>query len=235
MSNPSSREQLKDWCLHNKYYNWYMMIIEKAQNRSFSDCNLYCEKHHILPKSLLKNNDTILLTAREHFVCHLLLPKMLKNKQHVTKMQIALHRLVHGNKYDVYCKSSKSYEILKTWHSAAASERSREFWNSLSKDQRSDMRRAVKNGRYGKAVSEETRMKISKANKGRLSKENHPLWKVGHSEETKKKVSASKRGKGIGKKWFNNGHCEKFDYPENKPMDFFFGRLKGAVNVSSII
>ena len=51
------------------------------------------------------------------------------------------------------------------------------------------MKSGSKNGRYGKKVSIETREKISKANKGKLKGENHPLWKIGHSQETKNKMS----------------------------------------------
>jgi hypothetical protein len=55
----------------------YNAIIEKAkkENRK-KGCGVYYEKHHILPRCL-KGKDTpdnvILLTAKEHFICHRLL------------------------------------------------------------------------------------------------------------------------------------------------------------------
>ena len=88
------------------------------------------------------------------------------------------------------------------------------------------MRSGENNGRYGKEVSESTRQKIGDANRGRLVGDKHPLWIVGHSEESKKKMSSSKKGKGIGKRWFNDGIKETFDYLENKPSEFKLGRLK---------
>ena len=133
MSSPATREQLKDWCFQNKYTKWYFSIIENAENRYNQTDKSYKEKHHILPKSIFKNNDTVHLTAREHFICHMLLPKMLKDKKHKRKMKLALHRLIHGNKNQIYCKSSKIYNILKKWHSDAAKERTNEYWsNSLN-------------------------------------------------------------------------------------------------------
>ena len=62
--------------LQNKYSNWYFNIIKQAQTRTISG---YTEKHHIIPKSLGGNNtkdNLVALTAREHFVCHLLLTRM---------------------------------------------------------------------------------------------------------------------------------------------------------------
>ena len=66
---------------HRKIYD---SIIEKARNenrirKSYSErkkenfVSQYYENHHIIPKCLGgsdKNENRVLLTAREHFVCH---------------------------------------------------------------------------------------------------------------------------------------------------------------------
>lgn len=211
----------------NKYSRWYFDIINISKMRNWNKNNTseYLEKHHIIPKSIIKNNDTVFLTAREHFVCHLLLPKMPKDNKHIQKMKLALHRLIHGEKNIIYCRSSHMYEISKKWHSEAASIRSKEFWSQYTNKQRSDMRSGNKNGRYGKEVSDSTRSKISQANKGRFAKEKHHLFNVGHSEESKKKISESKKGQGIGKKWLNNGTEELWDYQQNMPSGYVLGRI----------
>lgn len=53
-----------------------------AQNRNYSKkSNLYLENHHIIPRSINGNDDStnlVLLTAREHFIAHLLLAKIYK-------------------------------------------------------------------------------------------------------------------------------------------------------------
>ena len=61
--------------IDNKYTRVYYSIIDRAKTRSISS---YTEKHHIIPRSLggtdAKEN-LVPLTAREHFICHLLLTK----------------------------------------------------------------------------------------------------------------------------------------------------------------
>ena len=66
--------------LNNKYKTWHDNIISKAKNRTLIG---YKEVHHILPKSLGGNNDKsnlVELTAREHFIVHMLLCKFTKGE-----------------------------------------------------------------------------------------------------------------------------------------------------------
>ena len=59
------------------YYKAYNDII--CFRQQCKPINCYTEKHHIIPKSLGGSDDKcniVELTAREHFVCHLLLSKM---------------------------------------------------------------------------------------------------------------------------------------------------------------
>lgn len=67
----------------SKYTKWYMSIVNSTKNRVTDQ---YTETHHIIPKSLGGSNDSdnlVELTAKEHYVCHMLLVKMLdgENKQ----------------------------------------------------------------------------------------------------------------------------------------------------------
>lgn len=63
--------------LDNKYYKWYIKLTSKQDIRL--DC--YTEKHHIIPRSM-GGKDTkenlVVLTAREHYIAHLLLTKICK-------------------------------------------------------------------------------------------------------------------------------------------------------------
>jgi hypothetical protein len=64
--------------LQNKYTRIYFSIIDRASNRILDG---YKEKHHIIPQSLGGSNNLsniANLTAREHFICHLLLTKMVE-------------------------------------------------------------------------------------------------------------------------------------------------------------
>lgn len=60
----------------------------------------------------------------------------------------------------------------------------------------------LSNGGEGNSriCSEETKKKISKALKGKLSKEKHPLWGKHHSIETKNKISQANKGRYVGSK-----------------------------------
>jgi len=60
----------------NKYTRWYYNIVDRARTR---DLDGYAETHHIIPKSLggsNESNNLVNLTAREHYICHLLLVRM---------------------------------------------------------------------------------------------------------------------------------------------------------------
>jgi hypothetical protein len=75
--------------IKNKYTSWYFSIIEQSKQRSIDG---YFETHHIIPKSLGGDNDPsnlVTLTAREHFICHLLLVKMVSNERDKAKMALS--------------------------------------------------------------------------------------------------------------------------------------------------
>ena len=84
------------------YRKVYIKIIKKAksENRKKGQ-GIYYENHHILPKSIFplwkyKKRNHILLTAREHYICHLMLAKIWPKK-----MSYALWNLVN-NKQQKY-------------------------------------------------------------------------------------------------------------------------------------
>lgn len=115
MATPSTRAEFKTYCLNNKYTKWYFSIIDKALSRGWTKktAPVYVESHHIIPKSLLKNEDVVFLTAREHFICHLLLPKMLVGKDK-RKMMYALWNISHHMKDLRKIKlKSTTYHTLK--------------------------------------------------------------------------------------------------------------------------
>lgn len=100
--------------LSNKYCRWYFKIIEKARGRNSSSLN-YCERHHILPRSLGGTDDLdniVSLTAREHFVCHLLLTKFTQGKDK-RKMCYALSSFHRKSKYHKRVFNSYEYEALR--------------------------------------------------------------------------------------------------------------------------
>jgi hypothetical protein len=101
--------------LKNKYTNWYNKIVENARLKFYTG---YTEKHHIIPKSLGGSNEKgnlVLLSAREHFICHLLLTKMTTGKNK-SKMILAVFKLTGKGKRQEssVIGNSKFYEKIKT-------------------------------------------------------------------------------------------------------------------------
>lgn len=100
--------------LQNKYTRWYYSIIQRAQTRTISN---YTEKHHIIPKSLGGSNNKdnlVALTAREHFVCHLLLTRITTGEAR-KKMVFAVFYLTGKGKSNRNnkAKNSRLYSKLK--------------------------------------------------------------------------------------------------------------------------
>jgi len=159
--------------LENKYTSYYNNIINKAKNRLLDG---YYETHHIIPKSLggtnLKEN-LVNLTAREHFICHLLLTKMYEGDAKSKMIHAAWAMTTLENEFQQRYKiTSKIYESLRIEYAELVS-------NRLS-------------GKPGRKHSEETKKKLSLAMAG---KSNGPM-----SEESKRKLSESMKGKNVGKK-----------------------------------
>lgn len=165
------------------------------------------EKHHILPKSLFprwKNKDSnlVLLTPREHYFCHQLLLKIYNCRE----MFFAFY--IMSNKYNL--TSSKQYEEAKNYFRSYLKDR------KMSKATREKISRAAKGRRLSEEqkrkiseslknrhalVSEEIRLKISKAVKAAYKK--HPM-----SKETKMKLSLLNKGKNhpqFGTHWYTDG------------------------------
>lgn len=100
--------------IKNKYTQCYQKIINRSQNRQLVD--EYTERHHIIPKSM-GGDDNIhniaTLTAREHFICHLLLTKMVSGPLlHKAIKAARMMAIITGPGQQRYKVNSRIYEIL---------------------------------------------------------------------------------------------------------------------------
>ena len=90
--------------INNKYKSWHDSIIEKAKNRKLFG---YKEKHHILPRSVGGTDDKsnlVELTAKEHFIVHMLLCKFTKG--------LARRSMLYAFKaMSYYKKDGRDYKI----------------------------------------------------------------------------------------------------------------------------
>jgi len=223
MAQPTTRTEFKEWCLRNKYTTWYFSIIDKAIERNWDSDNIdfYVEKHHSIPKSFGGSNDDIVtLTAREHFICHILLTKMLvgdkKSKMvwAVMCMKGKSNRYINSRLYENVKQHIKHSEYSKT----KMSETRIKNGTFVGKNNPMYGKKGILSPHYGVTQSEEHKEKRLSKIRGRVQ-----------SEEAKIKMSTNRPKGPSGKKWFNNGVLETFALHENKPNDFIFGRLKRAV------
>jgi hypothetical protein len=88
----------------NKYKVWHDNIITKAKNRTLEG---YKEIHHILPRCLGgkdKKSNLVALTAKEHFIIHILLCKF--------SIGIAKRKMLYAHKaMSYYIKEGRNYKI----------------------------------------------------------------------------------------------------------------------------
>lgn len=97
--------------IHNKYYKWYCRIIQKALERNSTYDSAIHEKHHCLPESL-GGKDLVILSFREHYLCHELLTRFTINKDKM-KMCFALHTFFH---FDYHKPTANKNSILYESH-----------------------------------------------------------------------------------------------------------------------
>jgi len=150
----------------NKYTKWYANIIANAKSRHSIG---YVEKHHIVPRSVggsdLESN-IVSLTAREHFICHMLLTRITSG-HHQVLMRFALGKFIQ---------------------TAPGQERSFTSWEY------NKIREAISQARTGRKHSDDARKKMSDKRKGRTPW-NKGIKQGPHSEESNKKRSATLTGR----------------------------------------
>lgn len=114
--------------IDNKYTRYYYSIIQNAQKQNRKrGPSVYYEQHHILPVCWFpqhKNDKSnlVLLTAREHWICHRLLTKMTTGPlKH--KMIFAMGGMIRNNKnQNRHTPNARTYEEVKKQVSALKSQ-----------------------------------------------------------------------------------------------------------------
>jgi hypothetical protein len=181
------------------YLKHYCALMRKASKRDWSKkSSKYFEEHHIFPESIFgKNRSLVCLTAREHYIAHILLWKALRKRygnkdQRTIKMAYAAWRMCFPQGDQENCKvSSKLYEKLRTEISLRTSERVKMLMADpeYKKTAIKGLREYYANNKHpqlGKPRTEEEKRKISESLKG----EKNPMWgKVGHRKGMKNSPS----------------------------------------------
>jgi hypothetical protein len=210
------------------YQRIYTQLIERAQGRILEG---YTEKHHILPKCLGGSNDKenlVELTAREHFLCHMLLCEIYPKEN---KLKYALWCMVNGKHKSInngFIPSSRLYEIARL-----------NFIEAHTGFKFTDEMRSRTGRKLGFPHSQKSKDKIRKSKLGRpvtwgdkISKS-----KIGISREITwgDKISKCKTGKS-----YNTRHVEQICPQTNQTINSFISvneakKITGAKSIASVL
>lgn len=160
----------------------------------------YSENHHIIPRCLGGTNvktNLVRLTAREHYVVHLLLVKMYP---HEHKLVYAAHLMstARNEQQKKERSNNRKYEWLRIKHAQVVSLNRK---GKRGYKQTAEHKANAARGRTGLKRSEETKRRISEATKGLVKSDEHrakiskTLSGNVRSQEVRDKISASNKGK----------------------------------------
>ena len=166
-------------------------LAKKPERIKLKRQGVYFEGHHILPKykggsgnsNRPKNNSNIvLLTPREHFLAHWLLWRIYRDR----KSALAFHKMLSSNDKQIRITSSRGYA------EAREAFRKTNLGNQYGKGQK-------------KIISEEQKKKQSEIMRGRYIGELNPFYGKKHSNDTKNKISESRKNINKEKIWNYSG------------------------------
>lgn len=205
---------------YNKIYN---EIILKARDRKLEG---YREKHHIIPKCMGGSDDKeniVILTAKEHYLCHRLLVEMYPSN---FKLKFAYFMLAGGvqseNQQRNYKTSARIYERLKKENALLRSE--------------------LQKGKAPYVMTKKVAKKISHTNKTKGIK---PPSQKGRRYKQKKKrgpmslKEREKRSKSIKKSWVKRKRKYKYKtekerkVSKNKSSQNYYNKNKEIIKVKS--
>jgi len=156
----------------------YNAIVNRANSSNRSKKLGYFEKHHIIPKCVGGSNhkdNLVLLTAREHFICHRLLTHLYPDNNKLKFAFWAMCNQLTGDVIRKYKVTSGLYSKAKLNFATVNSKRHK--GKKISQHQIDTARRYMlsdRNPRRGKV--------------GKLS----PLFEIPRSEDTKNKIKETK-------------------------------------------
>ena len=169
--------------------------MRKAEQRGWTkkSAPCYVERHHVFPVSLFgKNNRTVYLTSREHYIAHLLLFKIALSRYGKHPRTYHMEKAVTA-----MCITTSEFQIRDFTPSrvvASARQLAGESQRGVPKPESARKKMSMaKTGKKRGPHSAETRAKIARANTGYT-----------HTEETREKMSTQRKGREV-----KPGHREK--------------------------
>jgi hypothetical protein len=230
------------------YQKIYDNIIQKARTENrIKSKEIYYESHHVLPKCLGgkdSKENKVLLTFREHFICHWLLCKIYKNdKENYYKLSTAFSRMCSKNEFQSRNITSKHYAIVKKHErdakkgipvgGAKIKRRSQQWKDNISKSLNGRPNTWMKDKTYEEIYKKQDLDRILLSRKKTKNKNTITINDGKIMKFIDKNCSIPEgwsRGRiklNITKKWYNNGIIEKcFDVTQNITNEWKIGRLK---------
>lgn len=190
----------------NKYTTTYYLIVDRAkrENRTKKG-EIYYESHHIIPKSLGGSNlasNKVLLTFKEHYVCHRLLTKMVTDPKHRNKMMYALFVLSRTS--DGQMRELTHHQRMKCLSSNREASRNRNHKPNLGNKHSEETKRLLREKSTGQRHTDETKEKISKnnqlTNKSRAEKVGNFWAGKPKTEEQRRKISETLKKRNLERK-----------------------------------
>jgi hypothetical protein len=217
----------------SKYTKWYFSIVENAKNKTYDE---YTEIHHIIPKSLNGSNEfnnLVTLTYREHFILHMLLPKMVDDTEQKRKMHYALSMM---RRRDNQTKiNSKQFGVIKKSLREASLDRklkkeTKEKLRIIHQTQLNDESYLTKwkegISKRSKPTKEQTQRKIESHRKNIAEK--YGVINVSQIPEVKEKIRQK-----LKQRVLSDEHKQKISeskkknpFPKGNPMESEFYRKK---------
>lgn len=158
----------------------------------------YVEKHHILPRCLggQDNKENLVnLYPEEHYLAHLLLCKIYPGNQ---KLLYAAMNMTSGSMITNSKRNNKAYGWLRRQYAKSMS------GNNNPARRNPNLQKEVAKKRMGQTRSEETKARMSAAQKGRILTEEHKaklaiaaINRPPISEETRQKLKQRTPNKGM--------------------------------------
>ena len=172
------------------YKKIYDDLISKAkQELRIKYQGIYYEKHHIIPKCVGENNardNLILLTAREHYICHKLLLKIYPKNRGLI---FAFWRLTHDKNTGRHV-TSRDYAYAK------------ELFHSIPKNKSAETRQNMRKARKGKSYDE------FYGKKSKLMKKKRKIQTQGKGNPNSRKYLI--HNSSLNLYWFCHGNLDNF-------------------------
>lgn len=210
--------------LQNKYTRWYLTITERAsrQNRKKTKSD-YFESHHVIPKCM-GGTETVLLTAKEHYICHLLLCHMTEGKDR-HKMINALIKMAYSKSGGQRRYTARSFELVRK----LIAQKNSEMFKGVPKSEKAKQNMKGRSGKW----------KRLEQHKKRMTGKNNPMYGMkgnlnpANRQDVKEKISLANRGNkhGIGNRsvtgliWVTNGKERRMVEPNSIPNGFVKGKI----------